>query len=426
LATLVRLSWNFFSLPLEWSYSKEVKVIVLFRQRFLPEQIFPLATGAISIAAVVLSLLWLILLARSSHVEVPQVESRKGTVVQFEIGGPLALKENRRSALALSLEQKLVLLAQSVRPDVKKEERVYRIGVGGSEEQVVVREGEAICCHASMHPSGGVEALQFVEGGEMRMVPRILDPYTLLLEVEKEGVVEEVTLSVTTANGGQAKMTAGVEQLKHAKWWGMDQFFQNYGGEKYRPLGNKQKIELFDRSASHFIYLGVGDYLSFVDGKWTPLAALEEARSDLPLAKVTALSPSEMEVEAWDEKGFPLMRAALRQERSNPARVVIESFLSEPKLRTTQQISCKLGNKRWMLKSGDWLLKTKTGWQKLKTGRDIESYLLHTLRGDLFVIDSVDSKGMVKGRAFDEMRLQMSPFSFQAACSKGRKGGKRK
>lgn len=66
------------------------------------------------------------------------------------------------------------------------------------------------------------------------------------------------------------------------------------------------------------------------------------------------------------------------------------------------------------MREGDWWLKSETGWSHLKTLNDIEDYLAHKIRGELFIFETIATergKTEVKGHFFDTMRTQIQPIS---------------
>ena len=330
--------------------------------------------------------------------------------------GPLSLYESHRSALAITLEQKLVLLGQSTRPDWGKRERVFRIGIRGTKQQKVVMEGSPIFFHLTQHSSGGVENIAFANGKQgCRMIPQILDNKSLLLKLE-EG--EEIELQLMGQHLPKRGLASGILALTTGTLWGADQFFQTYGGDEYQPLGQKQKLEIEEGSKRYFLFVSAQDFLTYSKGEWRKLSSLQEAEKKAPLAKVEMVGSDQLAIEAWDEEGFPIFDVHLRAERKQPLQIVVDQVITSPKLRSAKQISCKIGKKRIFLKPGDWLIRTQTGWHKLTTLEEIEAYLNHQLRGELLVVDSIDSHGTLKGHCFDSMRTQVQPFMIQAVTSK--------
>ena len=79
-----------------------------------------------------------------------------------------------------------------------------------------------------------------------------------------------------------------------------------------------------------------------------------------------------MELEVWDEKGF--YPSLIKIELQSPSKVGAKpDFLpSSIRLRSSTQITCNLGKRRYILKEGDWMLKTSKGWRNLKKAKDIE------------------------------------------------------
>lgn len=317
--------------------------------------------------------------------------------------GPLSLKENTRSPLAISLEQKLTLLAQSMRPDVKAEEKVYCIGVQGSDEKRVVREGEPIFASLTPHPNGGVESVAFVEEGEgMAMIPHVLDENSLLLQVGEM----EVILKASTGSIQKQEGIPGIEELASAKWWGKDRLFEAYGGDDYHPLSQKEKVEI----GSEMVFVGPGDFLSMQEGRWKALKNLVDATRGAPLAHVRSVSKEALLLEVWDKDGFPIFQGQLKPQSRESIRVNPDQLLIDARLRSAKQVSCQMEKKRMTLKEGDWVFKGKSGWIKLKTLSEIEAFLQHQQNGELFIVDQIDPNGQLKGHYFDEKRTQMQPL----------------
>jgi len=386
---------------------------IRFRTRFSIEQVFFIAQIAVATGL----LLVVILLLGHGRREGFDARVSKDVVKDFSrmLSGPLALRENAKSPLAISLEQKLMFVAQSVRPDMEGD-RVLKIGVMGSDVERVVKEGEAIRCNLGIHEGGGVESVEFSDEGDTEMAVQVADGKSLYLQVKRAaGEVMDLVLNARgIAKGG--KVPGG---LSCAKMWGEDLFFQKYGGARYRPMGKKVQVEV---DGKYVVYLAEGDFLTFQDGKWC-LVELGEAPKAAPLAKVVSMGNG-LELEAWDGKGFSLFQAKLERERGKALRFDPQQVIQEAKMRTSRQVSCKIGKQRMTLQGGDWLLKRKDSWHKLRSKDEIDAFLNHELRGELLVIDSIDKSGLVRGNYFNEMRTEVQPLSFRAASSNNKKGRK--
>lgn len=86
-------------------------------------------------------------------------EEEKGGTLSFcldeMLGGPLSLHENERSPLALTLEQKLVLLGETNRPDYEMNEKGYKIGIRGSVQEIIVKDNDPFFLELTLFPPGG-------------------------------------------------------------------------------------------------------------------------------------------------------------------------------------------------------------------------------------------------------------------------------
>lgn len=400
-------------------------MIIAFRPRYpLDQLLFYLQLGLLGLLIISVFILGGKLFYKEKfELETMQKEELQ-QVFDKILTGPLALKENQRSPLALALEQKLIFLSQSLRPDLKQEEKSFRIGVKGSDAECIVKEGQPIFCTMKQYSSGGIEELEFSEKGDMKLIPHVMDKKSLLLKVAaKDGKDMEIILKASAKNLKDQK-DFSAKTLQTAKWLGPDLFFRDYGGPEYQKLAQKQQIEMTQGKSRYVLYIGNKDFLTFHNGKWFVLDTLEKAQKEDPLAEVVGVSASEIEIEAWDGEGFPVFSGALCPSKTSPSKFVPELIFQDAKQRTSRQISCKIGKKRVVLQQGDWLIKTQSGWHKLFSLEEIEAFLNHEMRGELCVIDRIDPKGMVKGKYYNELRTISQPFSFRAASSKGKKGKK--
>jgi len=406
---------------LEWdSFHRGDGLIIAFRSRFSLEQIFFWSQLALGVCGLFVAIFFFAGMLKKDGFD---REASEKPVVSLDLAkvlsGPLALKENNRPALAVALEQKLVFLAQSVRPDRASDERVFRIGLKGEGGEQVVREGEAILCNLVEHSSGGIESMEF-GSGNVSMIPQVLDARSLLLKVERAtGAAMEVILQAANpvVKGGDDS-AAGA--LAGGKWLGPDLFFRDYGGNEYLPMSMKQQVEVASGKDRYVLYVGEGDFLSFREGRWSVAGRLEEADRDAPLAQVLRVG-ADLELEAWDGDGFPFFYSKLDLVKGGGLRFAPDQIFLGPKLRTATQVSCKMGKKRFVLQAGDWILQAKEGWRKIRSAGEIEAFLDHEVRGQLVVVDRIDPNGRVSGKVFSELRTQVQPFVFQAVTSKGKR-----
>lgn len=340
--------------------------------------------------------------------------------------GPLALKHNPRSPLAIALEKKLLFLAQSLRPDLKKEEARFCVGIQGVEGHRILQEGEKVFLTLEENGVGGIVQLGFsqeptpcalkVQGGSGS---------SLIAYVEKGSQKLELVLNQTGA-GVPKQYPGSVWKLKQAKCWGSDAFFLEYGGAEYKKLGQKKRLELDEGKQRQVLLLSLHDYLTMKEEKWEVVPSLQLASRQAPLAQVVAMTPQYVEIEAWDAEGFPLFKVKVAQEPKKKMNIDAKKLIDSPRLRSLNQFSCNVEKKRLVLKAGDWLVKTKTGWHKLKTVSEIEATLRQEFGQELLVIDEIDAQGVIRGKLFDEMRTHFEPIVVSIAPDKKEKSAKKK
>lgn len=393
-------------------------MIIAFRSRICSQQILTYLQWAIWALNFLVVGIFSFSLLQEKKLPTQQSELASHHTIDWEkmVTGPLALKENSRSALALALEQKFMFLGASTRPDRKKGEKVFCLGVRGSEERRIVKEGEPIFFTMEQHPSGGIENIQFSpsETG-IPLVASSLDQSSLLLKIQND--IEVIVQSQFSSSVPTTKEKA-FTLLEKAKWWGPDLFFRQYGGVSYQPLGQKHRLEFVEGKKRVILSVSPKDFLFFKDDKWQVASLLGEEQQNVPLAQVKAVSAKHLEIEAWNREGFSVYTLKMEQQRAVPCLVVPEKIFTSLKIRSAKELSCRMGKKRLVLKIGDWVIKTKNGWHKLKSREEIESLLQQESIGELLVVDSIDIKGVLKGHYFDEMHTQMQPISFSFSPEK--------
>ena len=107
--------------------------------------------------------------------------------------------------------------------------------------------------------------------------------------------------------------------------------------------------------------------------------------------------------------GFSPLQLNVEMDRQARLQLKPEAMPSKVRLRSASQVSCALGKRRVIIKQGDWLLKTQTGWRNLRRNEEIELYLNHRLKGELLIFDGIEQeqgRSVMKGNLF---ALQVHP-----------------
>ncbi len=341
--------------------------------------------------------------------------------------GGLALHPRHALGWVSRLADELVLIAYNSRPDVDPKEAKILFSLKNGKEQLNVPNGRTIYLKESDQGRGLHSSDQATS---LWVKPILLENGAILIEarrklVSKEGVVGEEKGQFVVSQGGAPLRyhSAGhlfAKALKSARVFSQDLLIQKYGGREYETWRNKAVLEITE-TAPYACFVSAGDYMLYENGEWT-VCPFEELKPDQPIAHVKSISASGVELEIWDETGFCPAQFKMEMEKQGRLQVKPEMMPSSIRLRSNNQVSCAFGKRRVILKQGDWLLKTPAGWRNLRRAEEIEQYLQHRLKGELFIFDAVEKeqgRSVVKGHLFDETRTQIQPLSLPIEVEKG-------
>ncbi|NGX50201.1 MAG: hypothetical protein K1060chlam2_00042 [Chlamydiae bacterium] len=338
--------------------------------------------------------------------------------------GSLALSSNIQRFPFPNLTKEILFLGRNSRPDATLYSVKLQMGIRGSDRALMVAPGQ------KLYLSYVDRQLTFAEdttplwikpylneSGEvwLEMGLRLLsESGELLLDEAHSFEIESTLKSDPSGAIKSAALSEAFEGMKRAKWWAPDRLFEIYGGEAYGELAHKQRLEF---EGGHFLHVEEGETFIWNEGRWQRSAATE----GYPMARLSALSPYRMEWELWDRTGLEWVKAALVKEKNAAIGLRVATAFTRMRQRTHSRISCRIDNKAAILKRGDWLLHTATGWSILKSLKDVEAVLAFKMRGELFVFDGlerVEGRAVFCGMLFDSMRTQMRSVTLPLVSSK--------
>jgi hypothetical protein len=346
--------------------------------------------------------------------------------------GGLALHPRHALGWVSRLADELVLIAYNSRPDVDTKESKVLIAMKNGKEQLAVANGRTIYLKESEQGKG---LLPSQEATGLWAKPILLENGAVLIEAGRKlvskdgGVGEEKGQFIVAGQGAPSRYSpAGqpfARELKFARAFSHDLLLQKYGGREYRSWCEKSVLELESDHATYACFVSAGDYLLHDKGEWR-VCAFEDLKVEHPVARVKAISGKTIEIEAWDETGYcPLQFKIEMEKQGGRPPVKPEAMPASIRLRSGTQVSCALGKRRVILRQGDWLLKTAGGWRNLRRSEEIEQYLHHRLKGELFIFDLIEKeqgRTVMKGHLFDETRTQMQPISLSIETESNHQG----
>ena len=345
--------------------------------------------------------------------------------------GPLALHPHLPLSWMSRIAEEVAILAFNSRPDaVQKEAKILLRLKDGM--QMTACNGKQFFLQERTEGKG----LTFSEGETALWVkPILLDNGNVLMEagrrmISKEGEVlgeEKGEYVVSLIKGApQDKSLIALEELKLARCIGHDALILKYGGKEYASWRDKVKIEFILEGRSYACFVGKGDVLQYKENEWrvTPAQAVDKR---LPMARVVIAVAKAVEIEGWDESGFFSVHTKIASAPAGQPLNNQELLPTGLRLRSSTQVSCLFGKKRLVIKKGDWLVRTQTGMRNLKRAQEIEDYLFHRLKGELFIFDGIEKqqgKTLLQGHLFDCMRLQATSVTIPIETEKKGTGAK--
>lgn len=208
---------------------------------------------------------------------------------------------------------------------------------------------------------------------------------------------------------GKWRVDGSLLARQKASWKGQDRFFERHGGEEFRALQAKHRIDFTDEEETYSVYVGVNDSLIWDNNRWKLVQPGEESLRS-PLLLVKKIDERIMNFELWDVGGKSKMIINLvkMNESWSPERLQ-ESFKCLG-ARTRSQYIFEIDGQRILLSPKDWLLQTEEGWITLSSPEEIDDYVLRKRTGVLFVFDGMvrkEGRQVLTGVVFNESRTEM-------------------
>lgn len=316
----------------------------------------------------------------------------------------LILHEYHTSSWARRIANELLLLGYNTRPDQQRPTPIA-FSLNKGRDPFIVQNQELIFLEEG---KDGLACSEKKTG--LWIQPVLLDNGTVLIKVSRQfHAIEQNAEFIASYVPDliQVSEDGFIRQLQSSTYLNCDLLIQHYGGPEFSGWKEKGTLKCMNQNGSYACFISEADLLVFKEQQWQ-VASLATKTDGLPLARVKRISPQQIQLEVWDEKGFfsSLLEVPLQQKKAEK----LEISFTKIRMRSATQISCSLGKKRLFLKQGDWLLRTSSGWHRLDKSKDVENYLYHRLIAEVFIFDAIVKEqgfSFMKGTLFDQTRMQM-------------------
>ena len=155
-----------------------------------------------------------------------------------------------------------------------------------------------------------------------------------------------------------------------------------------------------------FLFFKEDETYVWKDEKWVK----SDQTKGYSVAKVISMSPYKLEWQFWDSEGLESVTLTFAREKAQSVSLRIEDVFTRLRKRTSSRISCRVDNRAKILREGDWLVHTSSGWHTIKHYYEVEALLNLDILGDLFIFDGiqvVDGKEIFAGSLFNPMRTEV-------------------
>lgn len=200
-----------------------------------------------------------------------------------------------------------------------------------------------------------------------------------------------------------------------ARWCGPDRFLERHGGEDYKNIDGKQRIDFTESDEPYSVFVKAGDCLIWSDNRWKMIEPGDESLKK-PLLVVKKTDERLMTFELWDVDGKGKIVLNLLKS-SEPWAVqngqTLQHMFKFLGAKTKTQCVFEINRERVVLSPSDWLILTPKGWKKLATEEEIDNYVKRKLSGTLFVFDGIvrkDEKQMMVGTLYSPSRHECNPI----------------
>lgn len=208
---------------------------------------------------------------------------------------------------------------------------------------------------------------------------------------------------------GSWKVDGTLLARQRAKWFGLDRFLEKHGGDEYKELCGKSRVDFGEGEEIYSVFVGIGDCLIWDQNRWKVVQPGDESLAH-PLLVVKKADERLMTCELWDVegKGKVLLNLIKTSEPwATHQTQTIQQFFKFVGARTRTQYVFEVNEDRMVISPSDWLLLTQEGWKKLTTPEDIDDYVKRKTSGILFIFEGLtrkDDKQMMVGTLYNASR----------------------
>lgn len=326
--------------------------------------------------------------------------------------GPLSLVSKVHRFPFSDLNEEIVLLSRNTRPDATVYETKLQIGLKGTETTTWVHPEQIsylACIGNHLTFSDQISPLWIKpflrENGQIWLQMGMRLPNSQGKALFDEILEFQIKEAVDTKEILDPELRLASRLLAKGKWWGPDQLLESYGGEEFQKFKGQERMEIFSDQGKQVLFMSHEDTFIWKDDQWVPSTETK----GFPMGKVFFDAAYKMRWQLWDKGGTESIVLTFKKESAPPISSCIKEGFKHFRKRTSSRISCRIDNRPIILKEGDWLIHTQSGWHIVKDPSEIEELLTLDIQGDLFIFDRLgkeEEQDFLYGTLFNSMRTE--------------------
>lgn len=322
------------------------------------------------------------------------------------------------------LKSHLTYFGQNGRPDVKMESPLLHFSLEGSKDIVSAKPKEKLYLH--YQGGEGMGKYVFSPGNQetsLWIIPAAQenDVTVNVGMIDERGnevssphelakfQLQEKELARTLQSGwelGKWRVDGTLLARQRARWMGQDKFLERHGGEEYKEVLGKSRIDFGEKDEVYSVYVDAGDILIWKDGRFENAEPSKESQK-YPILVVKKVDERLMNLELWDVEGKKKLALNLLKSMETWLPNDIQQEFKFIGARTKSQYVFEVDNEKMLLSPHDWLIMTEEGWKKLTTVEEVDQFVERRLTGTLFVFDGIERKDdqqIMKGLLYNPAR----------------------
>lgn len=202
---------------------------------------------------------------------------------------------------------------------------------------------------------------------------------------------KESIRSATPWDLGKWRVDGSLLARQKARWYGVDRFLENHGGEEYLHVVGKQRIDFGEGADIYSVFLSLDNCLIWENDRWKAVKPGPDS-SKYPILVIKKIEDRLMQLELWDVDGqSKITLNLLKSTEPWMPQSILQNFKFLGS-RTRSQFVFEVNKERMLLSPQDWLVLTPTGWKKLNTPEEIDDFVNRKLTGILFVFKGIERK----------------------------------